>query len=105
MTRRLALTCSPSPRVSIAVKLLNVTSEAPITTAPVCGALTTRPLTTDTNSTVPVEPVHSGGGAESDGQPRIEIPSPKLRVDGAVTHSIVGFSSVTCEAAPCTRMP
>ena len=36
-------------------------------TAPACGAFTTRELMMDTNSTVPVEPVHAGGGGESEG--------------------------------------
>ena len=79
----------------MAVKFVTVTSDAPMTTAPACGALTTRPLTIDTNCTVPVEPVHPAGGGESDGQPSTEIPSPKLRSDGRVTHSMVGLMIAT----------
>src|SRR5690349_10415435 len=91
--------------VPMAVKLVTVTSDAPMMTAPACGALTTLALTIDTNSTVPVEPTHCGGGGESDGQPRTESPSPKLRAEGRVTHSMVGLEIVTWEAAPSTRMP
>ncbi|MDF2828087.1 MAG: hypothetical protein K0R01_1370, partial [Mycobacterium sp.] len=79
MTRRFALKCSPSASVPTAVKFVTVTSDAPITTAPVCGAFTTRALTIDTYCTVPVDPVQPAGGGESDGQPSTEIPSPKLR--------------------------